>query len=437
MVGGEPAGKIHVDSREGARHHNGISLSKMLPRPVADELGPPRELSTKMAFVMMFRAADPSGMTPIVRFTVALLLVVTCAGCSGPNYAGGFSGRRGYDGNGDYGYDLAASRAEAQGYRVRAARSYPAPGTPEDPWAPYIQRAAARYAVPERWIREVMRQESGGRQQAANGTLTISSAGAMGLMQVMPSTYDILRQRYGLGDDPYEPQDNILAGTAYIREMYDRYGSPGFLAAYNAGPLRLDAYLAGTSELPDETVHYVANVAPRLGSELATSGPYRVGADGPSGSSPDVDPADRAFDGGGLVTADLPTGWSEANVSQDTGPSGLTLAAAAAAPAQTVFAPAVQMATLKPRALPGALPSGWAVQVGAFPNPAVSQAAITTALRHARQQLAAGQPMITTIQHPATLYRARLIGLSSDNAVTACSVLQKDGLGCFVVPPGS
>jgi hypothetical protein len=392
-----------------------------------------------MAFVKMFRAADLSGMAPIARVTVALLLVVAFAGCGGPNYAGGFSGQRGYDGNGDYGYDLAASRAEAQGYRVRAARSYPAPGTPDDPWAPYIRRAASRYAVPERWIREVMRQESGGRQQSANGTLTISSAGAMGLMQVMPSTYDILRQRYGLGDDPYEPQDNILAGTAYIREMYDRFGSPGFLAAYNAGPLRLDAYLAGTSDLPDETVHYVASVAPRLGSEIATSGSYRVGAGSPSGSAPDVDPADRAFDGGGLVTADAPTGWSEANVGQDTGPSGFTLAAAAAdaAPAQTVSAPAVQMATLKPRALPGLLPSGWAVQVGAFPDPAISQAAIITALRHARRQLAGGQPMITTIQHPATLYRARLVGLSSDNAVTACSVLQKDGLGCFVVPPGS
>ena len=57
----------------------------------------------------------------------------------------------------------------------------------------------------------------------------------MGLMQVMPATYDELRQQYNLGDDPYDPANNIMAGAAYMREMYDIYGSPGFLAAYNAG----------------------------------------------------------------------------------------------------------------------------------------------------------------------------------------------------------
>jgi soluble lytic murein transglycosylase-like protein len=53
-----------------------------------------------------------------------------------------------------------------------------------------------------------------------------------------------LRVRYGLGADPYDPRDNILAGAAFLREMHDRYGAPGFLAAYNAGPGRYDAYVA-------------------------------------------------------------------------------------------------------------------------------------------------------------------------------------------------
>ena len=53
----------------------------------------------------------------------------------------------------------------------------------------------------------------------------------MGLMQIMPKTWTELRARYGLGADPYDPHDNILAGAAYIRELHDRYGSPGFLAA--------------------------------------------------------------------------------------------------------------------------------------------------------------------------------------------------------------
>jgi len=52
--------------------------------------------------------------------------------------------------------------------------------------------------------------------------------------------------------------------VAYMREMYDIYGSPGFLAAYNAGPARLDDYLANNRPLPDETRRYVAMIGPNL-----------------------------------------------------------------------------------------------------------------------------------------------------------------------------
>jgi D-alanyl-D-alanine carboxypeptidase len=149
-------------------------------------------------------------------------------------------------------------------------RYYPPPGPPEDPWGPYIGEAAARFQVPGHWVRAVMHQESGGEQQAT------SPVGAMGLMQVMPATYEGLRARYQLGDDPYDPHNNILAGTAYIREMYDRYGAPGFLAAYNAGPDRVDSYLAGRGPLPDETVNYLAAITPNLGSEVPRSGPFAV-----------------------------------------------------------------------------------------------------------------------------------------------------------------
>jgi len=86
-------------------------------------------------------------------------------------------------------------------------------------------------------------------------------------------TYAQMRDRYGLGPDPYAPHDNIMAGTAYIGEMYARYGSPGFLAAYNAGPGRLDSYLVGGTPLPHETVGYVASIAPRLGDSTAPTGP--------------------------------------------------------------------------------------------------------------------------------------------------------------------
>ena len=114
-----------------------------------------------------------------------------------------------------------------------------------------------------RWVRQVMRVESGGKLYR-NGQLITSGAGAMGLMQVMPGTYDELRGRYDLGDDPFDPHENILAGTAYLREMYDIYGAPGFLAAYNAGPRRLDDYLSNSRPLPDETRHYVAMIGPYI-----------------------------------------------------------------------------------------------------------------------------------------------------------------------------
>jgi D-alanyl-D-alanine carboxypeptidase len=156
----------------------------------------------------------------------------------------------------------------AQGAQaVAPTQYYPPPGPPDDPWGPYINEAAARYNIPAQWIRAVMAQESGGEEQA------VSPVGAMGLMQIMPGTYEELREENGLGADPFDPHDNILAGAAYISEMYARYGSPGFLAAYNAGPQAVDNYLAGESQLPPETVNYLAAITPNLGTALPLSGP--------------------------------------------------------------------------------------------------------------------------------------------------------------------
>jgi hypothetical protein len=87
----------------------------------------------------------------------------------------------------------------------------------------------------------------------------------MGLMQIMPKTYAVLRARQHLGLDAYNPRDNILAGAAYLREMLDRYGSPGFLAAYNAGPARYDEHLATGRSLPPETQLYVAMLSLMVG----------------------------------------------------------------------------------------------------------------------------------------------------------------------------
>ncbi len=162
------------------------------------------------------------------------------------------------------------ARQSARNY-AGTSHSYPPPGPPEDPWGPYIREAAHRFRVPEQWVRAVMHQESGGHAFLGGAPIT-SSAGAMGLMQVMPATYDELRTQNDLGDDPFDPHNSILAGTAYIRQMYDRYGSPGFLAAYNAGPQRMDNYLAGSGSLPNETVNYVASISPHLGGAMPGGG---------------------------------------------------------------------------------------------------------------------------------------------------------------------
>ena len=91
-------------------------------------------------------------------------------------------------------------------------------------------------------------------------------------MQVMPETWAELSFRYELGSDPFDPHDNVLAGTAYLREMMDRFGSEGFLAAYNAGPKRYEEHLTSGRPLPDETQAYVTRLAPLIDIEQRERG---------------------------------------------------------------------------------------------------------------------------------------------------------------------
>ncbi|MDE2363943.1 MAG: lytic transglycosylase domain-containing protein [Hyphomicrobiales bacterium] len=124
-----------------------------------------------------------------------------------------------------------------------------------------IAEASQRYGVPEHWLRAIMRVESRGAVRAK------SRKGAMGLMQIMPETWAYLRARHGFGSNPYDPRENVLAGAAYVREMHDRYGAPGFLAAYNAGPGRYEEFLNNGRSLPAETRNYVDMLSPAIGSD--------------------------------------------------------------------------------------------------------------------------------------------------------------------------
>jgi soluble lytic murein transglycosylase-like protein len=145
---------------------------------------------------------------------------------------------------------MAASTAFELSGRAQTATRYET----IDRFAGFIAEASARFTVPASWIRAVMQVESGGDERAT------SPRGAMGLMQLMPGTWVELSVRYRLGLDPFDPCDNIMAGTAYLKEMHARFGSAGFLAAYHAGPARYEQHLATGKSLPQDTIAYVAAV---------------------------------------------------------------------------------------------------------------------------------------------------------------------------------
>jgi len=155
-------------------------------------------------------------------------------------------------------------------------------------WRPFIEEASTRFGIPTRWIEQVMRAESGGHTRL-NGRPIRSPKGAIGLMQLMPGTWDEMRVRLGLGSDPDDPRDNILAGTFYLKLMFDRFGYPGLFAAYNAGPGRYAEHLAGRP-LPTETVAYLAGLGADSTSPAPKKSPtifvVRRGPDGNNGEVP-------------------------------------------------------------------------------------------------------------------------------------------------------
>ena len=155
---------------------------------------------------------------------------------------------------------------------VRAAPTAPLPAASDDRSVESaITEASARFNIPPSWIRAVMRVES------SNNPRALSPKGAMGLMQIMPETWEVLRWRYHLGGDPYDVHDNILGGTALLRELYDRFGGGGFLAAYNAGPSRYLAFLKQGRPLKVETQLYLAKLAALLPELQIGQVPFAAG----------------------------------------------------------------------------------------------------------------------------------------------------------------
>ncbi|MGC8477391.1 MAG: lytic transglycosylase domain-containing protein [Acetobacteraceae bacterium] len=349
-----------------------------------------------------------------------------------------------------------SATSEAARYAAMAHGNYTPPGPPSDPWGPYIRAASARFDMPTAWIRAVMHVESGGHEYL-NGQLTTSPAGAMGLMQVMPDTYREMAAHYHLGNDPYDPRDNIMAGTAYLRLMYDIYGSPGFLAAYNAGPRRLDDYLADERPLPAETRRYVAMIAPHLaGAEPRRLSPATAYA---MNILPSHIPPGLRYPG-----AWRPSG-RQAPLPQPVPfqPAPVQVAMAAPPPPPRPRAPPSRLAlVMPPRSLPRPpapprigfrfvptayaepapaprvfhLDGGWAVQVGAFVVPSQARHATGLAQSRARALLGHARPQVTAVRvGRAVLWRARLTGLSRQAAVQACQTLERERNACMVLSP--
>ncbi len=411
----------------------------------------------------------------------------------------------------------------------RGPANYAPPGPPSDPWGPYIGQAAGRFGVPQPWIRTVIHQESGGRQYLHGQPIT-SDAGAMGLMQIMPATYSELAGRFGLGTDPYDPHDNIMAGTGYIKDLYQQFGSPAFLAAYNAGPHRVQMYLAGQGSLPNETVNYLASAAPGLGNERPASGPLAAFAEQAAPAAPGPvlhdfaqgasarcwqDP-DAAYDPTApcrsappqamvqtvaAVAPPVPTGryarptrncWQDPNAAYDPSapcrtappaaaqaplvyaaaqprinvpaqprpahcwqdpnaaydptapcraapPSPAPVRVAVASPAPYHFPSNLLIARAQGAPIRPAMATGrWAIQVGAFATPEQARRTAESVRSLAPGELGGAQAVLgrTAPFGGQVMYRARLLGLSAQNAAAACRDLRAQSQSCVPVAPG-
>jgi soluble lytic murein transglycosylase-like protein len=137
-----------------------------------------------------------------------------------------------------------AAQAPSPTVAAPAVPPAPVPATP----AGLADAAADRYGLPRQLVRSVMAAESAFQPRA------VSPKGAIGLMQLMPSTAQ------ALGADPYDPPQNVDAAARYLRDLLTRYDYRLWhaLAAYNAGPEAVDRY-HGVPPFP-ETISYVNRI---------------------------------------------------------------------------------------------------------------------------------------------------------------------------------
>jgi soluble lytic murein transglycosylase-like protein len=198
---------------------------------------------------------------PHVRKSVCLLFAGTLVGAAAPASAQIYSWR---DGNGHLVLsDTRRTGADVQAYAVPEAQTVRTtrPVTPDRsrPFDELIVENARRTGVRPDLVRAVVQVESAFDPNAR------SPKGAVGLMQLMPTTM----REFGV-EDAYNPAENVRAGTAYLRQLLDRYDGDEALAlaAYNAGPTAVDRH----EGVPPyhETQDYVKRVGSLAGDDAPT-----------------------------------------------------------------------------------------------------------------------------------------------------------------------
>ena len=140
------------------------------------------------------------------------------------------------------------ARTSTPSARLSIPNAATGPAGRRDTYEPYILEAAARYNIPANLLRAVIRVESNYNPNA------ISSAGAKGLMQLMPGTAKDMAVT-----NIFDPRQNIFGGTRYLRLLFNRFeGDPKLaIAAYHAGP----GVVASRGGIPYEaTRRYVRSV---------------------------------------------------------------------------------------------------------------------------------------------------------------------------------